>query len=243
MSAVLHIRRCIVAKSRRTILVIQKLATTTPRVPRMSRPEIVSNTTNIYNSDQFGKGGSLRVTTIPVEDASSTTMMRHNSHGFHSSATSMLPVRRRRRKGAARKIEADESSSEESDDGTTTLERMHAPVTDPLEFGRASLGLLEKIERAVEKMKAYNKTFVTKRSRGKIGEMFTIDLGPKAGLYQIETSVDEQVFEYTSPISGKLLYCLSSTTGEWVNTDDGHRFEGIFVRDLLRSNCIGLPDL
>mmetsp|Transcript_27644 Transcript_27644/g.60868 ORF Transcript_27644/g.60868 Transcript_27644/m.60868 type:complete len:245 (-) Transcript_27644:13-747(-) len=244
MNAV-NLRRCLVAKGRCTILDIRMPTTTTPRVPLMSRPEIVSNTTNTTsNIEPFGKGGWLRVTASPMDDELLTMMTRHNSHGFHSSATSMLPVRRRRRKGATRKIETDESSpSEESDDGTTTLQRMHAPVTNPLEFSQASLGLLEKIERAVEPMKAYNETFVTKRSRGEIGEMFTIDLGPKAGLYQIETSVDEQVFEYTSPISGKLLYCLSSTTGEWVNMDDGHRFEGIFVRDLLRSNCIGLPDL
>ena len=175
----------------------------------------------------------------------------HKSRAFHSSVHSnfrsspqlMLPVRRRRR-GTARKTEprADDASSEE-DDGMSTLERMHSPVSDTYEFSQAATRLLDKIEQAVEPMKAYNEFFNTKRSDGEIGEMFTIDLGPKVGIYQMEISQEECVFEYSSPISGKLLYCLSSATGEWVNTDDGHQFEGILVRDLLRSNCIGLPKL
>ena len=162
---------------------------------------------------------------------------------FRSSPQLMLPVRRRRR-GTARKTEprADDATSEE-DDGMSTLERMHSPVSDTCEFNQAATRLLDKIEQAVEPMKAYNEVFYTKRLDGDIGEMFTIDLGPKVGIYQMEVSLEECVFEYSSPISGKLLYCLSSATGEWVNTDDGHQFEGILVRDLLRSNCIGLPKL
>ena len=174
-----------------------------------------------------------------------------NSHAIHSSSYSefrpsprpMLPVRRRRR-GTVRKSEprAEDSTSEEND-GTTTLERIHSPVTNSSEFDQASSRLLDKIETAMEPMKSCNEIFITKRADGELGEIFTIDLGPKIGIYQIEISQDEHVFEYSSPISGKLLYCLSSATGEWVNIDDGHQFEGILVRDLLRSNCIGLPNL
>jgi hypothetical protein len=120
---------------------------------------------------------------------------------------------------------------------------MHSPVTDSREFNQAAVRLLDKIEQAVEPMKLYNKVFVTKRTFGDLGEIFSIDLGPKLGIFQIEIGEDERVFEYSSPISGKLLYCLSSSTGEWVSVDDGHQFEGIIVRDLLRSNCIGLPKL
>ena len=162
---------------------------------------------------------------------------------FRSSLQLMLPVRRRRR-GTARKTEqrTDDENPEE-DDGTTTLERLHSPVQDLDEFSQASTQLLDKLEKAMEPMKMYNEIFVTKRADGEIGEIFTIDLGPKLGLYQVEISLDERVFEYCSPISGRLLYCLSSSTREWVNVDDGHQFEGILVRDLLRSNCIGLPKL
>ena len=162
---------------------------------------------------------------------------------FHSSARVLLPVRRRRR-GTARKIETpDGDSTSDENDSTTTLQRIHAPITNSPEFSKAASHFLDKIEQAVEPMKSNNEIFMTKRSDGELGEIFTIDLGPKIGLYQIEMSQDEHVFEYSSPISGKLLYCLSSMTGEWVNIDDGHQFEGILVRDLLRSNCIGLPNL
>jgi len=185
-------------------------------------------------------------------ETATTTMMCQKIHGlqssrksnFHSSARVLLAVRRRRR-GTARKIETPDGDSTTSDenDSTTTLQRIHAPVTNSTEFSKAASHFLDKIEQAVEPMKSNNEIFMTKRSDGELGEIFTIDLGPKIGLYQIEMSQDEHVFEYSSPISGKLLYCLSSMTGEWVNIDDGHQFEGILVRDLLRSNCIGLPKL
>ena len=180
-----------------------------------------------------------------------STVLCYKSQPFHSSVNSsfhpstqfMMPVRRRRR-GTTRKtdLRTEDSNSEESD-GVPSLERIHSPVTDSFEFTQAASLLLDKIEKAVEPMKLNNAVFITKRTVGELGEIFTIDLGPKIGLYQIEISQEEHVFEFSSPVSGKLLYCLSSATGEWVNVDDGHQFEGILVRDLLRSNCIGLPDL
>eukprot|EP00531_Pseudo-nitzschia_arenysensis_P013260 CAMPEP_0116155638 /NCGR_PEP_ID=MMETSP0329-20121206/22417_1 /TAXON_ID=697910 /ORGANISM="Pseudo-nitzschia arenysensis, Strain B593" /LENGTH=194 /DNA_ID=CAMNT_0003652691 /DNA_START=213 /DNA_END=793 /DNA_ORIENTATION=+ len=151
---------------------------------------------------------------------------------FHSTPQLLLPVRRRRR-GTTRKTEPrSEDPASDENDGITTLERIHAPVTNSHEFDLASSRLLDKIEKAMEPMKVSNEIFNTKRADGELGEIFTIDLGPKVGIYQIEISQDEHVFEYSSPISGKLLYCLSSATGEWVNIDDGHQFEGILVRDL-----------
>mmetsp|Transcript_26996 Transcript_26996/g.74217 ORF Transcript_26996/g.74217 Transcript_26996/m.74217 type:complete len:229 (+) Transcript_26996:361-1047(+) len=228
MSVAFHLRRSMV-KSRHTILDARRLATSNAGILIRDRAHSVCG----KGSDDTPLGTSTMV---------ASTILWQKCYGFHSSATALLSVRRRRR-GAARKVEAPSDESLEDSDETTTLQRIHAPVTDPLEFGQAASRLLEKIERAVEPMKASNETFVTKRSDGEIGEMFSIDLGPKVGVYQMEVSLDEQVFEYTSPISGKLLYCLSSTTGEWINMEDGHQFEGILVRDLLRSNCIGLPDL
>ena len=151
----------------------------------------------------------------------------------------MMPVRRRRR-GTSRKIEPREDDSEESD-GTTTLERIHSPVTDQAIFDQESSRLLDMIEKAMEPMKLCNDMFITKRADGELGEIYTIDLGAEIGIYQVEISRDEHVFEYCNPVSGKLLYCLSSAKGEWANIDDGHQFQGILVRDLLRSNCIGLP--
>lgn len=190
---------------------------------------------------------SLLGRTIGSMDVSSGVVIK--SHAFHSSSYSefrsspqlLMPVRRRRR-GTARKAEPREDDSEEND-GTTTLERLHAPVTDQATFDQESCRLLDKIEKAMEPMKVCNEIFITKREDGERGEIYTIDLGAAVGIYQVEISQDEHVFEYSSPVSGKLLYCLSSATGEWVNIDDGHQFEGILVRDLLRSNCIGLPKL
>lgn len=183
-----------------------------------------------------------------IDLATGTYIKRLSFHSsshteFHSTPQVMLPVRRRRR-GTGRKTEPrSEDATSDENDGITTLERIHAPVTNSHEFDQASSRLLDKIEKAMEPMKVSNEIFNTKRADGELGEIFTIDLGPKVGIYQIEISQDEHVFEYSSPVSGKLLYCLSSATGEWVNIDDGHQFEGILVRDLLRSNCIGLPKL
>ena len=230
MSLVLHFERCL-AKSRRTILdgAIRR------------KPCIQFIKCNASNSSDSFRG-TPRLATNPITEIVSTTRMCQKSRGFHYSAANMLAVRRRRR-GSSRKVESSADESSEEGDAGSTLQLMHAPVTDPVEFSEAASRLLCKIERSVEPMKTRNETFITKRSDGEIGEMFTIDLGPQLGIFQIETSTDEQVFEYSSPISGKLLYCLSSATGEWINMEDGHQFEGILVRDLLRSNCIGLPDL
>jgi len=181
--------------------------------------------------------------TKAIMHASTTMIIRNkNETHFHSSAQALLPVRRRRRgaKQFKKSTESLTSDDESTETTATTLQRLHAPVSSK-EFCQGASELLDKLEEALEAMKIKNDFFITKRSRGDLGEIFTIDLGPKEGLYQIEISENEHVFEYTSPISGKLLYCLSSIANTWINIDDGHQFEGILVRDLLRSNCLGLP--
>jgi hypothetical protein len=131
---------------------------------------------------------------------------------------------------------------ESSEDGAYDNPLQHNPVVDTTQFCEAGGELLTKLENALEPMKAMNDTFVVERSQGEMGEVLTIDLGPKEGCYRIEMSEAEHVFEYTSPISGKLLYILSASTGEWVGSEDGHIFEGLIVRDLIRQ-CQGLPKL
>jgi hypothetical protein len=192
-----------------------------------------------------------------------TTILSHHHHHhqiaslshcrtFHSSVINSLPVRRRRR--GAKRVEAtgaedDQDSSRNNDnsygddDGRRSSNPLqHIPVRDVLRFRQAASDLFDKLERALMPMKAKNDPFITSRSDGDIGKVFKLDLGPKEGFYQLEISEEECVFEYSSPISGKILYCLSATTGEWVGVDDGNAFEGIFVRDLIRQ-CQGLPDL
>lgn len=200
-----------------------------------------------FNQLAYVFGAGLRDVSRSKKSSNAFESTSYKSRAYHFSSNSsfrssphLLMAVRRKRRGSTRKAvtRAEDRNSDESD-GITTLERIHSPVTDPLEFNKAASRLLDKIEKAMEPMKSYNEIFVTQRANGELGEIFTMDLGPKVGLYQIEMSQDEGVFEFSSPVSGKLLYCLSSATGEWVNVDDGHQFEGILVRDLLRSNCIG----
>jgi hypothetical protein len=118
----------------------------------------------------------------------------------------------------------------------------HPPVRDAIRFRQAASDLFDKLERSLMPMKAKNDPFRITRSQGEMGDIFQLDLGPKEGFYQLHISEEECIFEYSSPISGKILYCLSSRTGEWVGVNDGNAFEGVFVRDLIRQ-CQGLPDL
>jgi hypothetical protein len=154
---------------------------------------------------------------------------------FHSSPQVEFPVRRRRRPTSRTKTDDSESSSEHN-----LLK--HQPVTDVTEFSAQASFLLDKVERGLKVMKEKNDPFIITRSHGDVGEVLTLDLGPKEGQYRIEISISETMFEYTSPISGKILYNLSDETREWVGVDDGHLFEGILVRDLIR-HCRGLPKL
>lgn len=181
---------------------------------------------------------------------------------FHGSAPTLLAVRRKRRgggsglagrenlhgtsnSGAAAAAEPSSGSTDEGGSRSRSTKEAyvgHSPVTDTQVFRLAASTLLDKLERAVEPMKAKNDIFVVERSDGEIGETLRIDLGPKEGFYLVEISEDEHVFQYSSPVSGQILYFLSSGSGEWVGMDDGHSFEGIFVRDLIRQ-CQGVPNL
>jgi len=203
--------------------------------------------------------------------AASFVWDRHHSHYyyyyshpvrcFHASVPALLPVRRRRR-GAKRIVDSetttttsnqnhnsnssssnDDIDDDDDNDGSNTVGALqHAFVQDTARFRQAAKELFDKLERALEPMKAKNDPFLITRYPGDIGEIFKLDLGPKEGFYQIEISEEEHVFEYSSPISGNILYCLSAKTGEWVGLEDGNAFEGIFVRDLIRQ-CQGLPAL
>jgi hypothetical protein len=193
--------------------------------------------------------------TIRQQNVKSNTIIFVNSiRTFHSTGlTTSLPGRRRNRgvKRVGSRLVApghgdhnnnnnDYNNDEENSQRLNVLQ--HTPVLDVVRFRQAVNDLFEKLERALMPMKAKNDPFLISRLKGEIGEIFKLDLGPKEGFYQIEISEEECVFEYSSPVSGKLLYCLSSRTGEWVGVDDGNAFEGIFVRDLIRQ-CQGLPDL
>lgn len=157
---------------------------------------------------------------------------------FHSTPTVDFAVRRRKR--PANRGGASNNDDENSEDRKSPLS--HEPVDDDVEFVQGASALLDKLQIALEPMKPLNDTFEVERFFGDMGEVLTINLGPKEGKYRIEMSLEDHMFEYTSPISGKVLYILSAETGEWVGIEDGHSFEGLLVRDLNRQ-CQGLPKL
>jgi frataxin-like iron-binding protein CyaY len=170
-------------------------------------------------------------------------------HFYHSSTSLSLPVRRRRHRNTSlekkEKHDDDITSGEitttaaEEEDTTTTTSPPSLTFQDFQTLGDA---LLDKLEKALQPMKAKNDPFIISRFQGDIGKILRLDLGPTLGIYQVEFSDEEQVFEYSSPISGKLLYFYSTRKKEWIGVDDGNSFEGILVRDLIRQ-CQGLPDL
>jgi frataxin-like iron-binding protein CyaY len=155
---------------------------------------------------------------------------------FHSSQPVQQAVRRRRGSIPAHLDASDDS------EGSIENPLKHIAVVNTESFCKAAEALLSKLEKALLPMKEKNDTFIITRSRGEFGEMLSIDLAPKEGSYRIEISEDEMLFQYTSPISGKIIYILSARTGEWVGLQDGHSFEGLLVRDLIRQ-CRGLPEL
>ena len=145
-------------------------------------------------------------------------------------------VRRRRRPSTHK------TSQEDSGEEPSTNPLKHIAIDDDVEFVQAASALFDKLEQALAPMKHQNDFFDVERFLGDMGEILSIDLGPKEGKYRIEMSIEDHLCEYSSPISGKVLYVLSAQTGEWVGSEDGHLFEGLLVRDLIRQ-CRGLPKL
>ena len=142
----------------------------------------------------------------------------------------------------ARQSEGTTDGENTSSETVASVPMQHPPIQDTQIFRHAASALLDKLETALHPMKSKNEVFVISREDGDIGEIFKLDLGPSIGHYLIEISEDECVMQYSSPISGQILYFLSGSTNEWIAVDDGHSFEGIFVRDLIRQ-CQGLPNL
>lgn len=110
-----------------------------------------------------------------------------------------------------------------------------ARVMDTLEFVIAAQDLLEKIEKSLEPMKKHNDNFVVHRDYNKL--TLTIGLGDE---YSLEIDEDSNTVIMQSPLSGRFSYVLCSSTRNWVDEEDGHILEGMFVRDLIKQ-CNGVP--
>lgn len=120
----------------------------------------------------------------------------------------------------------------------------HVAVTDPNVFRHEADKLLVKIESALRPMEKYNKLFTithTPRNHDQSGSL-TLELAPDDGTYSLEVDDEAMRMVFQSAKSGQYSYVLSASTGEWVDEKDGHSFEGMLVRDLIRQ-CHGLPAL
>ena len=150
--------------------------------------------------------------------------------GYHSS--SFLNAQRRRRRGGA--------SSAAPVEGDEPHAARPVPVKDTAKFLAASGKELDRIEAAIEPMKACNDVFDVSRSKNEEGEKLSIRLKGGDGTYIIQ--VDERNFtmNLTSPMSGAYTYVLCGKSGDWLGMDDAHIMEGMLTRDLIRQ-CNGVP--
>jgi hypothetical protein len=145
-----------------------------------------------------------------------------------------FPVRRRRRQ-VERAIE-DNDNADESPDTT-------ASEIAQTEFDRAASFLVNKVYKALKPMVPLNDNFFLSRGEDTaMGEYIMIDLGAADGQYNIQVDNEQQLLLMQTPISGQTQYVFSKRSGDWISVDDGHIFEGLLVRDLIRQ-CRGVPKL
>jgi hypothetical protein len=157
---------------------------------------------------------------------------------FHSSASVCLPVRRRRHGVGNAEVDNTEQRPKDLD----AMGIRQPAVKDPEIFARESEKLMNKIFDALEPLKSVNDDYILTRGyEEEFGDFILLDLGPVRGQYNIQVDLEQKVIMIQSPISGQLLYILSATTGDWCGDVDGHRMEGLLVRDLIRQ-INGVPN-
>jgi hypothetical protein len=179
---------------------------------------------------------------------------------FHRSTPTALAVRRRQRNGVSDTGESlkrhdDTRKLVNTEDGTYNYDDLtyadgvsklsfakrsyaHVPVTDPDIFYTESRALLERVEAIVKPLQEKNNLAI-EHGVDHLGPFIKIVCGPEIGTYYLYV-VEEQASVGFGCLSGSFFYQISSRTGEWVCDDDGHSFEGMLMRDLLR-HCVGLP--
>ena len=150
--------------------------------------------------------------------------------GYHCS--SFLNAQRRRRRGGA--------SSTAPVEGDEPHAARPVPVKDAAKFLAASGKELDRIEAAIEPMKACNDVFDVIRSKTEEGEKLSIRLKGGDGTYVIQVDQRNCTMNLTSPMSGAYTYVLCGKSGDWLGMDDAHIMEGMLTRDLIRQ-CNGVP--
>jgi hypothetical protein len=164
------------------------------------------------------------------------------SRNFHTTVPVSFAVRRRKRQAVAPTptSEAEYDSDDEEDGGDRP--QLDA-VVDLVQFQQGGDALLEKIQIALEPMKRANDHFfVTRGTEDDIGDFLLIDVGPVHGQYTLQIDLEQRCLVFQTPISGQHTYRLSESKGEWMDEIDGHAFEGLLVRDLIRQ-VKGIPKL
>jgi hypothetical protein len=126
-------------------------------------------------------------------------------------------------------------------------------VTDKIVFEVESKKQVQKLIKSLRPLELINDPFiVTESYTPDIGPLIEIDLGPLYGKYSIQFDIISKLqLQFISPISGHYIYSCyvdsssdstSSTTSDWCSIIDGHNFEGMLVRDLIKQ-IQGVPNL
>lgn len=158
---------------------------------------------------------------------------------FHTTTSALFPVNRRRRPSAS-SIPTENPKNEDGKQDETDQNK--AIVTDPQQFEVASNLLIDKLVAALRPLEALNDPFLlTVGMETDLGKYILLDLGPVNGQYTVQVDLEQQSLLFRSPISGQLAYHVTPA-GNWCSNVDGHNFEGIFVRDLIRQ-VQGVPNL
>ena len=165
----------------------------------------------------------------------------HQPQTIHSLLTQttlrhLSSSKRRRRAGSGTTPQTDSS---EDDRSSANAPSPSSIVKDEDIFLGTSRAYLDKVEEAVEPMKAKNDVFKVTRSSNESGENLTITLKPGEGQYIFQVDVEMKTMTMNSPMSGTYTY-VCRYTDDFVGMIDGHLCEGMLVRDLIR-HCYGLP--
>lgn len=100
-------------------------------------------------------------------------------------------------------------------------------------FEAALASTLGNLRRGVEAMKAENPGMAVVTERGSLKVSLT------SGEFVVRRG-DGQRLVLESPVTGVRVYCYHEEKKRWVSEEDGHDFEGLFVRDLMR-HAFGVP--
>lgn len=133
------------------------------------------------------------------------------------------------------------------------------PKVSPKDFASCSMNLLDKLNQRCLPLTKINDNMKVVKGDSCIdktakalgiesndslidGPYLLVDVGPVDGRYVLIVDMERRLVLFQSPISGHLLYEYHSPTETWMNIQDGHNLEGIFVRDLCRK-IKGYPNL